>query len=155
MGQFGITSARYALDPSNGRCLAAYAVFLDDFLARREESRSVLKRALSVDPMSPNARFTNAEFSLDDSGIRVSERKLQQVLELDPNFVPALYQYAEYLWVVAGKLAEAIQINGLESRRFRRGTIRNSLRHFERPEGGAVRCGSLALGFLRVRLPAS
>ena len=148
MGQFGITSGRYALDPSNGRCLAAYA----HFLARREESRSVLKRALSVDPVSPNARFTDAEFSADDNGIRVSERKLRQVLELDPDFVPALYQYGEYLWVVAGKLAEAIQINGLESRRFRRGTLRNSLRRrSERPGGKRA----YAAGHLPLRSPSS
>src|SRR6201987_835697 len=75
-----------ALDPSNGRGLEAYAPFLWDVLARPEESRSVLKRALWVDPMSPGAHFTDAEFSWDDSGIRVSLKKLQQVLELDPNF---------------------------------------------------------------------
>ena len=99
-----------ALDPSNGRGLDAYAVFLDDVLARPEESRSVLKRALWVDPMSPGARFTDAEFSWFDSGIRVSLKKLRQVLELDPNFIPALHRYGQGIYVVEGKLAEAIQI---------------------------------------------
>ena len=99
-----------ALDPSNGRGLAAYAVFLDDVLARPEESRSVLKRALWVDPMSPGARFTDAQFSWFDSGIRVSLKKLRQVLELDPNFIPALHRYGQGIYVVDGKLAEAIQI---------------------------------------------
>jgi TolB-like protein/DNA-binding winged helix-turn-helix (wHTH) protein len=99
-----------ALDPSNGRGLDAYAVFLEDVLARPEESRSVLKRALWVDPMSPGAHFTDSEFSWDDSGIRVSQKKLRQVLELDPNFVPALHRYGQTIYVVDGKLAEAIQI---------------------------------------------
>ena len=99
-----------ALDPSNGRGLGAYAEFLYWTLERPEEGRSVLKRALWVDPMSPSARFADAEFSLDESGVRVSEQKTLQVLELDPNFVPALHRYGQYRWLIDGKLAEAIQI---------------------------------------------
>jgi Tfp pilus assembly protein PilF len=99
-----------ALDPSNGRGLAAYAGFLYSILGRPEEGRSVLKRALWVDPMSPSARFTDAEFSLDDSGVKVSEQKTLQVLELDPNFVPALQRYGKLRWLIDGRLAEAVQI---------------------------------------------
>jgi len=99
-----------ALDPSNGRGLEAYAEFLRWTLERPEEGNSVLKHALWVDPMSPNARFTDAEFSLDDNGVRESEKKTLQVLELDPNFVPALLRYGRLRWLIDGKLAEAIQI---------------------------------------------
>ena len=99
-----------ALDPSNGRGLVAYAEFLYDPLQRPEEARSVLKRALWVDPLSPDPRFTDAEFSFFDSGITVSNLKTMQVLELDPGFVPALHRYAQYLWLVEGKLAEAVQV---------------------------------------------
>jgi TolB-like protein/DNA-binding winged helix-turn-helix (wHTH) protein len=99
-----------ALDPSNGRGLGAYAEFLYSILQRPEEGRSVLKRALWVDPMSPHARFTDAMFSLDDSGVKASEEKTLQVLELDPNFVPALQRYGTFRWLFDGKLAEAIQI---------------------------------------------
>jgi TolB-like protein/DNA-binding winged helix-turn-helix (wHTH) protein len=99
-----------ALDPSNGRGLGAYAEFLYWILNRPEEGRSVLKRALWVDPMSPSARFTDAMFSLDESGAKVVEQKTLQVLELDPNFVPALLRYGKYRWLFDGKLAEAIQI---------------------------------------------
>jgi TolB-like protein/DNA-binding winged helix-turn-helix (wHTH) protein/Tfp pilus assembly protein PilF len=99
-----------ALDPSNGRGLEAYAEFLRSILERPEEGRSVLKHALWVDPMSPSARFTDAEFSLDDSGAKASEQKTLQVLELDPNFVPALQRYGTFRWLIDGKLAEAIQI---------------------------------------------
>jgi tetratricopeptide (TPR) repeat protein len=45
-----------------------------------------------------------------ESGVRVSEQKMLQVLELDPNFVPALERYGTYRWLIDGKLAEAIQI---------------------------------------------
>jgi TolB-like protein/DNA-binding winged helix-turn-helix (wHTH) protein len=99
-----------ALDPSNGRGLGAYAEFLRWELERPEESNSVLKRALWVDPMSPSARFTDADFSLSESGVMVSEQKMLQVLQLDPNFVPALHRYGQYRWLIQGKLAEAIQI---------------------------------------------
>ena len=49
-------------------------------------------------------------FSLDDSGAKASEQKTLQVLELDPNFVPALQRYGKFRWLIDGKLAEAIQI---------------------------------------------
>jgi TolB-like protein/DNA-binding winged helix-turn-helix (wHTH) protein/Tfp pilus assembly protein PilF len=99
-----------ALDPSNGRGLEAYAEFLRWELERPEESNSVLKRALWVDPMSPRARFADATFSLGDNGVRTFEQKALQVLELDPNFVPALQSYGWFRWLIEGKLAEAIQI---------------------------------------------
>jgi TolB-like protein/DNA-binding winged helix-turn-helix (wHTH) protein len=99
-----------ALDPSNGRGLEAYAEFLHNELQRPEEAKSVLKRALWVDPMSPSAHYADAEFSLSDSGAKTWEQKTLQVLELDPNFVPALLWYGWIRWQIAGKLAEAIQI---------------------------------------------
>lgn len=99
-----------ALDPSNGRGLQAYAEFLRWELERPEEANSVLKRALWVDPMSPSARLTDAAFSLFDSGVRTSEQKMLRVLELDPNFVPALQFYGKLRWLIDGRLAEGVQI---------------------------------------------
>jgi TolB-like protein/DNA-binding winged helix-turn-helix (wHTH) protein/Tfp pilus assembly protein PilF len=99
-----------ALDPSNGRGLAAYAGFLYNDLQRPEEGKSVLKRALWVDPMSPSAHYADAGFSIADSGAKTWEQKTLQVLELDPNFVPALLWYGRIRWQIEGKLAEAIQI---------------------------------------------
>jgi Tfp pilus assembly protein PilF len=99
-----------ALDPSNGRGLEAYAEFLWWRLPRPEERNSVLKRALWVDPMSPSVHFADAMFSLDDAGVKASEQKTLQVLELDPNFVPALLGYGQTRWLIEGKLTEAIQI---------------------------------------------
>ena len=98
-----------ALDPSNGRGLAAYAEFLYWVLERREEGRSVLNRALWVDPMSASARYTDAVLTLDESGVKASEQKNLQVLELDPNFVPALERYGRFRWLFDGKPVEAIQ----------------------------------------------
>jgi len=100
-----------ALDPSNGRGIEAYAQFLFDVLDGPEEGSSVLKRALWVDPLSVSARLKDAEeFTFFESGVKASEQKTLQVLELDPNFVPALLWYGKVRWLVDGRLAEAIQI---------------------------------------------
>jgi len=98
-----------ALDPSNGRGLEAYAEFLYNDLQRPEEGKSVLRRALWVDPMSPSAHYADAGFSLS-GGAKTWEQKTLQVLELDPNFVPALQWYGWIRWQIEGKLTEAIQI---------------------------------------------
>ena len=60
--------------------------------------------------MSPSAHYADAVFSLGESGVKDSEQKTLQVLELDPNFVPALLRYGGFRWLIEGKLAEAIQI---------------------------------------------
>jgi Tfp pilus assembly protein PilF len=99
-----------ALDPSNGRGLEAYAEFLRWELERPDEGNSILTRALWVDPMSPSAHFADAIFSFVDAGVGTSEQKTLQVLELDPNFVPALLYYGKVRWLIEGKLAEAIQV---------------------------------------------
>src|SRR5450631_3459750 len=99
-----------ALDPSNGRGLGAYAELLYFVRGRPEEGRSVLKRARWVDPMSSSGRFKDAMFSLEESGAKASDQKTLEVLELDPNFVPALWHYGKFRWQFDGKLAEAIQI---------------------------------------------
>jgi TolB-like protein/DNA-binding winged helix-turn-helix (wHTH) protein len=99
-----------ALDPSNGRGLTAYSEFLDEDMGRPEDARTMLKRALWVDPLSPRGRFLEAWNSLDDDGVQVTEQKLLKFLELDPNFVPALHRYGTYRWLIDGRLAEAIQI---------------------------------------------
>ena len=99
-----------ALDPSNGRGLAAYASFLYYILGRRDEALAVLRRALWVDPMSVAARFTDAEISLGEQGARVSIQKNLQVLDLDPDFVPALERLGHLRWRLDGQVAEAIRL---------------------------------------------
>jgi TolB-like protein/DNA-binding winged helix-turn-helix (wHTH) protein len=101
-----------ALDPSNGRGLTAYAHFLkfDTPTDREEESQRMLRRALQIDPMSPWAHFKAAVWATEAgiSKTEVVERNVLDVLELDPNFVPALERYGKYRWLFDGKFAEAI-----------------------------------------------
>jgi TolB-like protein/DNA-binding winged helix-turn-helix (wHTH) protein len=100
------------LDPSNGRGLTAYADFLknDTPTEKWEECQRMLRRALQIDPMSPWAHFKAAVWATE-AGVSktvVVERRVLDVLELDPNFVPALDRYGKYRWLFDGKLAEAV-----------------------------------------------
>jgi len=113
-----------ALDPSNGRGLTTYAEFLDrenfgwsqgprtneNYPPRSEEAKRILQRALQIDPMSPGAHFAAATGSFAEGGGAVLEQRMLSVLELDPNFVPALSQVGLFRWVLHDKLAEAVQI---------------------------------------------
>jgi TolB-like protein/DNA-binding winged helix-turn-helix (wHTH) protein/Tfp pilus assembly protein PilF len=98
-----------ALDPSNGRGLTAYADFLID-AGRRDEGLSLLKRALWIDPMSPQAHFLSAVNNSLGGGTALIEQQMADVLELDPNFVPALQRYGKLRWLFEGESAQAVQI---------------------------------------------
>jgi TolB-like protein/DNA-binding winged helix-turn-helix (wHTH) protein/Tfp pilus assembly protein PilF len=98
------------LDPSNGRGLTAYAEYLEHELDRPNDATPVLQRALQIDPMSPRAHYFEAIRSMDVSGFQAVEQKMRQVLELDPNFVPALQRYGKYQWQLHANPAAAIQI---------------------------------------------
>ncbi|HXN10788.1 MAG TPA: hypothetical protein VN859_06055, partial [Steroidobacteraceae bacterium] len=98
------------LDPSNGRGLTAYAEFLENDAGEHDAAGRILQKALWVDPMSPRAHFASAMRSLVEAGPAVLEQQMLGVLELDPNFVPALQRYAKYRWEHHGDLAAAVQI---------------------------------------------
>jgi TolB-like protein/DNA-binding winged helix-turn-helix (wHTH) protein/Tfp pilus assembly protein PilF len=95
------------LDPSNGRGLVAFSEFLDK-QDRREEGIRVLDRALLVDPLSPRLHFRLAMRVLGEEDFR--ESALKHVLEIDPDYQPALQRYSKRRWMQHGRLAEAAQI---------------------------------------------
>jgi hypothetical protein len=66
---------------------------------------------LQIDPMAPLAQFRAAAWSTEDatSKAQVVEQKVLELLEKDPNFVPALSRYGKYRWLFDGKIAEGIQ----------------------------------------------
>ncbi len=97
------------LDPSNGRGLVAYSEFLDR-QGRHDEASRVLDRALRVDPMSPRAHFRKVMQDFGTRGGLVLEPGMKRVLEIDPNYQPALQRYAKYRWALHGRLAEAAQV---------------------------------------------
>ena len=97
------------LDASNGRGLVAYAEFLDRH-DRHDEASRVLDHALRVDPMSPRAHFWQVMRSWKVKGGLSLEPGMKHVLEIDPNYQPALQRYSKYRWMFHGSLAEAAQI---------------------------------------------
>ena len=114
-----------ALDPSNGRGLTAYAEFLDPDNFGWDtgaEGKSKLRRPKSKKPSaccSAPCRLiqcrraptsTPPRAALTKAAEPCSEHSMLSVLELDPNFVPALYQVGKFRWVLHDKLAEAVQI---------------------------------------------
>jgi TolB-like protein/DNA-binding winged helix-turn-helix (wHTH) protein/Flp pilus assembly protein TadD len=94
------------LDPSNGRGITAYSEYLDRY-GRRDEAERMLDRALAIDPISPRALFRRVmrTFPVDPS-VRMASMK--QVLEIDPNYQPALQRYGKYRWMFDGDLATGI-----------------------------------------------
>ncbi len=95
------------LDPSNGRGITAYAEYLDR-IGRADEAKRLLERALALDPLSPRAHFrlVMRQFPRDASGL---ESGMRRVLDIDPDYQPALQRYAKYRWY-DGEMAEAARI---------------------------------------------
>jgi TolB-like protein/DNA-binding winged helix-turn-helix (wHTH) protein/Tfp pilus assembly protein PilF len=97
------------LDPGNSRGLVAYSEFLDR-QARFDEGSRMLDRAMLVDPLSPRLHFRLAMRETGTKGVAFREAGLKRVLELDPDYQPALQRYAKTRWMLHGKLAEAAQL---------------------------------------------
>lgn len=97
------------LDPGNSRGLVAYSEFLDR-QARSNEASRMLDRAMLVDPLSPRLHFRLAMRETGTKGVAFREAGLKRVLELDPDYQPALQRYGKTRWMLHGKLAEAAQL---------------------------------------------
>lgn len=97
------------LDPSNGRGLVAFSEFLDR-QGRYDEGTEALDRALLVDPLSPRLHFRLVMREFDRKGAQFKEAGLKRVLEIDPDYQPALQRYGKTRWMMHGRLAEAAQI---------------------------------------------
>jgi len=95
-------------DPSNGRGITAFAEFLDRS-GRTAEAALMLERAIKVDPLSPRAYFWRARRN-PDLDVDTLEAAMLSVLEIDPDYVPALQRYAKYRWILHGDLAQAIRL---------------------------------------------
>jgi adenylate cyclase len=100
-----------ALDPSNSRGLLGFSTFLRK-AGRFDESTQALDRALQVDPMSPGVHFMLVQRKFRTDGGLSVEQGMRRVLDIDPDYQPALQRYAKYRWLHHGKLAEAARIIG-------------------------------------------
>jgi len=96
------------LEPSHGRGITAYSEFLDRN-GRPDEAARVLDRALAIDPISARAHFRRVMrmFPIEPAVLMAN---MKQVLELDPDYQPALQRYAKYRWMFDGDLANSIAL---------------------------------------------
>jgi TolB-like protein/DNA-binding winged helix-turn-helix (wHTH) protein/Tfp pilus assembly protein PilF len=97
------------LDPSNGRGLVAFSEFLDS-QGRYDEGTRALDRAMLVDPLSPRLHFRLVMREFGRKGAQFRDAGLKHVLEIDPDYQPALQRYGKTRWLLHGRIAEAAQI---------------------------------------------
>ena len=75
---------------------------------KREEAFTLIDRALALDPLVPSTHLTKGLMVLygrsDHAG---ADALYRQVLELDPNFYPALARLGELRWCCEGRFAES------------------------------------------------
>lgn len=76
--------------------------------ARRVEAARLLERAVAIDPLSASAHFFQGDHG--DFGKVAAESRMQSLLNLDPDFYPALQRLAKYRWWFHGSTSEAIAL---------------------------------------------
>ena len=69
----------------------------------------MLELAIDIDPLSPRAYFIRVMRGVPSSTEEL-EAGILEVLEIDPDYQPALQRYAKYRWMFHGELARSIQL---------------------------------------------
>jgi TolB-like protein/DNA-binding winged helix-turn-helix (wHTH) protein/Tfp pilus assembly protein PilF len=104
---------RHALElaPNDAAALAALGELIGAPSPRAGEALALLDRAIALDPLQPRYRYVRALFSwMQDSDPEAFERRLLDVLSVDPEFPQALGRLAQLVGAVRGRYAEAIQL---------------------------------------------
>jgi len=99
------------LAPNSARGHEGLAAVLFQSVARRSEALAMIEKARRLDPLEPRLEVIKATYlgyGPGDAG--QATELLQQVLERDPLYVPALVRLAEFRWSMQGRFAEAIQL---------------------------------------------
>lgn len=95
-------------DAANVRAMTAYAELLGG-MGRIEDATRWLDRAVRIDPLYPPARFRRAQRHFPAVGSSIEQQTLR-VLELDPDYYPALQRHSKYRWMIHGAIAQALAI---------------------------------------------
>jgi TolB-like protein/DNA-binding winged helix-turn-helix (wHTH) protein/Tfp pilus assembly protein PilF len=102
-----------ALSPSYGAGYARFAEALSDNWNRPQEALQMIERAILVDPLIPRHYYLKALFLSyreDAASMDEAEALMLRVLEIDPNFSPALVRLAGWRREFHGQTAEAIKL---------------------------------------------
>jgi adenylate cyclase len=100
------------LSPSYGTGYARFAEALASW-NRPQEALEMTNRAILVDPLVPRPYYLKALFVAlrgDAGSMNEAEALMLRVLEIDPNFSPALTRLASWRWEEYGQTAEAINL---------------------------------------------
>jgi TolB-like protein/DNA-binding winged helix-turn-helix (wHTH) protein/Tfp pilus assembly protein PilF len=100
------------LSPSYGAGYTSFAEALNSW-DRPREALEMIDRAILVDPLVPRPYYLKAlmvSFKEDADSLREAESLMLRVLEIDPNFSPALTRLASWRWDEYGQTAEAIKL---------------------------------------------
>lgn len=95
-------------DPSNARAMTDLSQVLDS-IGREQEAGRWLRQALRIDPLAPRIRFREGQRNFRNVGSAV-EQHLLKMLELDPNYYPALQRHAKYRWQFSADMTDAVTL---------------------------------------------
>ncbi len=99
------------LAPNYARGYEGLAAVLFQSVARRQEALAMLDKARQLNPLEPRLDVVRATYLGYGPGDSVQATAiLQELLERDPLYVPALVRLAEFRWALQGRTAEAIQL---------------------------------------------
>ena len=99
------------LAPNSARGYEGLAAFLFQSMARRREALAMVEKARQLNPLEPRLDVLKATYlGYGPGDAEQATAILQQVLERDPLYVPALVRLAEFRWRLQGRIAEAIHL---------------------------------------------
>ena len=99
------------LAPNSARGYEGLAAVLFQSVARRREALAMVEKARQLDPLKLRLDVLKATYLGYGPGDAAQATAiLQQVLERDPLYVPALVRLAEFRWSLQGRYAETIQL---------------------------------------------
>ncbi len=100
-----------SLAPNYARGYEGLAAVLFQSVARRREALAMLDKARQLNPLEPRLDVVRATYlGYGPGDAEQATAVLQQVLERDPLYVPALVRLAEFRWRLQGRVAEAIHL---------------------------------------------
>jgi TolB-like protein/DNA-binding winged helix-turn-helix (wHTH) protein/Tfp pilus assembly protein PilF len=99
------------LAPNSARGYEGLAAALFQSMARRREALAMVEKARQLNPLEPRLDVVKATYlGYGPGDAEQATAILQQVLERDPLYVPALVRLAEFRWRLQGRIAEAIHL---------------------------------------------
>lgn len=99
------------LAPNSARGYEGLATVLFQSVARRREALAMVEKARQLNPLEPRLDVVKATYlGYGPGDAEQATAILQQVLERDPLYVPALVRLAEFRWRLQGRNAEAIHL---------------------------------------------